>query len=340
MSCRRSLAFALPVVVTVSSSKLDARVSTPDYCDGHVGADFCQLKSRIPCHDSTCQVGGRGPSYDCDDKDDLAACATRIATACAAMAGCDAFGLCISTGCPNNPPAGKAAYWVEYYNNLATSQPLSSGDWYYYYNETKLGPPPAPPPTCVPGPSVCPPAPPGSVFPPPGDYPPGCNSHGCTTLPTLLPTWTPTWQMNLSTVIMPCNYTGPTDPASTQGELGARGGGGGGGSGGGGGAGGEAPDSAPPFFASRLTPLHLLLAVVPGWAFLDFDWSNWKGTGDADGWAKHKPMDCEELMVKQVRSGGLSDHDPTGAPGATPAGTRYYRHTSSGPPPRSALAAR
>lgn len=24
------------------------------------------------------------------------------------------------------------------------------------------------------------------------------------------------------------------------------------------------------------------------------------GTGSADGWAKHKPMDCEELMVKQV----------------------------------------
>lgn len=38
-----------------------------------------------------------------------------------------------------------------------------------------------------------------------------------------------------------------------------------------------------------------------GWKYLDFDWSNWKGTGDADGWAKHKPMDCEELMVKQVQ---------------------------------------
>jgi hypothetical protein len=59
--------------------------------------------------------------------------------------------------------------------------------------------------------------------------------------------------MNQSTVIMPCNYTGATDPESTK-----------------------------------------------GWSYLDFDWSNWKGTGDADGWAKHKPMDCEELMVKQV----------------------------------------
>jgi len=57
-----------------------------------------------------------------------------------------------------------------------------------------------------------------------------------------------------STLIMPCNNTGPTDPSTTL-----------------------------------------------GWKYLDFDWSNWKGTGDADGWAKHKPMDCEELMVKQVQ---------------------------------------
>lgn len=59
--------------------------------------------------------------------------------------------------------------------------------------------------------------------------------------------------MNKSTIIMPCNSSGVTDPQSTK-----------------------------------------------GWAYVDFDWSNWKGTGDADGWAKHKPMDCEELMVKQV----------------------------------------
>ncbi len=32
---------------------------------------------------------------------------------------------------------------------------------------------------------------------------------------------------------------------------------------------------------------------------IKYDWSNSKGTGDADGWAKHKPMDCEEMMVEQ-----------------------------------------
>ena len=31
------------------------------------------------------------------------------------------------------------------------------------------------------------------------------------------PTWTPTYQMNKSTIIMPCNGTGPTDPESTKG---------------------------------------------------------------------------------------------------------------------------
>ena len=61
--------------------------------------------------------------------------------------------------------------------------------------------------------------------------------------------------MNQSTIIMPCNNTGPTDPATTA-----------------------------------------------GWKYLDFDWSNWKGTGTSDGWAKSKPMDCEERMVKQVVS--------------------------------------
>ena len=34
---------------------------------------------------------------------------------------------------------------------------------------------------------------------------------------------------------------------------------------------------------------------------VDFDWSNWKGIGASDGWAKAKPMDCEERMVKQVQ---------------------------------------
>ena len=27
------------------------------------------------------------------------------------------------------------------------------------------------------------------------------------------------------------------------------------------------------------------------------DWSNWKGSGSADGWAKKMPMDCEERLV-------------------------------------------
>ena len=68
-----------------------------------------------------------------------------------------------------------------------------------------------------------------------------------------LPPYPQTWQLNKSTIIMPCNYSGPTDPSSTI-----------------------------------------------GWTYIDFDWSNWKGRGAADGWAKHKPMDCEELLVKQV----------------------------------------
>lgn len=39
---------------------------------------------------------------------------------------------------------------------------------------------------------------------------------------------------------------------------------------------------------------------VEGWSILDVDWSSGKGTGTADGWAKHKPMDCEEMLIKQV----------------------------------------
>eukprot|EP00729_Bicosta_minor_P009579 gene9579-35456_t len=68
-----------------------------------------------------------------------------------------------------------------------------------------------------------------------------------------VPAGDPVWQMNLSTIIMPCNNTGPTDPSSTK-----------------------------------------------GWGVIDFDWSNWKGVGTADGWAKQSPMDCEERLVKQV----------------------------------------
>lgn len=126
-----------------------------------------------------------------------------------------------------------------------------------------------PPANCVPGPSPCPAAPNGSIFPPPGDHPPGCNSHGCTTIPTtLLPKWPATYQMNLSTIIMPCNGTGPTDPESTK-----------------------------------------------GWAYIDFDWSNWKGIGSADGWAKHKPMDCEEVPARPTATVSCLCRPPSGCSG-------------------------
>jgi hypothetical protein len=59
--------------------------------------------------------------------------------------------------------------------------------------------------------------------------------------------------MNASTIIMPCNDTGFTDPETTK-----------------------------------------------GWGVVDFDWSNAKGTGTAPGWAKHSPMDDEEMLFKQV----------------------------------------
>ena len=32
-----------------------------------------------------------------------------------------------------------------------------------------------------------------------------------------LPPYPQTWQLNRSTIIMPCNYSGPTDPESTVG---------------------------------------------------------------------------------------------------------------------------
>ena len=41
-------------------------------------------------------------------------------------------------------------------------------------------------------------------------------------------------------------------------------------------------------------------ASTAGWGIVDFDWSNGKGTGSADGWAKHMPMDDEEMLFKQV----------------------------------------
>ncbi|CAE8730362.1 unnamed protein product [Polarella glacialis] len=64
-----------------------------------------------------------------------------------------------------------------------------------------------------------------------------------------IPTFPPTYQMNRSTIIMPCNSSGLTDPASTK-----------------------------------------------GWGIVDFDWSNGK-----DIWAKAKPMNCEEMLVEQVK---------------------------------------
>jgi hypothetical protein len=47
--------------------------------------------------------------------------------------------------------------------------------------------------------------------------------------------------------------------------------------------------------------MNRLFVVCATCIQVDFDWSNWKGTGSSDGWAKHKPMDCEELMVKQTQ---------------------------------------
>ena len=38
-----------------------------------------------------------------------------------------------------------------------------------------------------------------------------------------------------------------------------------------------------------------------GWGIVDFDWGNGKGTGTSDGWAKHKPMDDEAMLFKQVK---------------------------------------
>jgi hypothetical protein len=66
--------------------------------------------------------------------------------------------------------------------------------------------------------------------------------------PTVCP-YPITYQMNRSTIIMPCNESGLTDPQSTK-----------------------------------------------GWGIVDFDWSNAKSV-----WAKAKPMNCEEMLVEQVK---------------------------------------
>jgi hypothetical protein len=94
--------------------------------------------------------------------------------------------------------------------------------------------------------------------------------------PGTLPTAEPTWLLNKSTIIMPCNNTGYTDPTTTL-----------------------------------------------GWGIVDFDWSNGKGTGSAEGWAKHKPMDDEEMLFKQVQM----------TTAATPGTTVWvYRNTVYGYP--------
>jgi hypothetical protein len=40
------------------------------------------------------------------------------------------------------------------------------------------------------------------------------------TLPIANPPWPPTWNMTLSTIAMPCNYTGYMNPAALGGSFG------------------------------------------------------------------------------------------------------------------------
>ena len=185
-------------------------------------------------------------------------CYSKAMAACKANPKCKSFGITTKMG---------GAYETYSLNNWSF---VPNSDWDAYAEESPQKPPgwtppPPPAPECVPGPSTCHPAPADSIFPPPGDFPPGCNHKGCTTVPTLLPKFPHTYQMNKSTIIMPCNGTGPTDPQSTK-----------------------------------------------GWAYVDFDWSNWKGIGESDGWAKAKPMDCEERMVKQVQMTVAASPDTKG----------------------------
>ncbi len=112
------------------------------------------------------------------------------------------------------------------------------------------------------------------------------------TCPGTVPRMKQTWLMNESTIIMPCNDTGFTDPQRTLGELWCR--------------------AAAVAAARRCRRRHRRCccnqstsrrpppANTPGWSIVDFDWSNAKGTGTADGWAKHHPMDDEELLLKQA----------------------------------------
>ena len=69
--------------------------------------------------------------------------------------------------------------------------------------------------------------------------------------------------------------------------------------------------AAPPscFFSDERSQLGCCVA----------DWSNGKGTGTADGWAKHKPMDDEEMLFKQVQMTAAATPGTTVWVGLTPA---------------------
>ena len=168
-----------------------------------------------PCAEGHCDCSSPPTQLafaDCEP----ATCFSTAFAACKAHHECKSFGWTGKMG----SHGGKYELWTltnwsavpnSDWDSMAMDSPTKPPGW--------TPPPPAPPalPECTPGPSTCRPAPAGSIFPPPGDFPPGCNHKGCTTVPALLPTWTPTYQMNKSTIIMPCNGTGPTDPQSTKG---------------------------------------------------------------------------------------------------------------------------
>ena len=142
----------------------------------------------------------------------MSTCFDTAQAACKAKKACTSFGFTGAMGSTGHYELWSLTNWSAVPNSDWDAYAMNSADkpagWKPYA-------PPAPP--CTPGPTTCKPAPAGSIFPPPGDFPPGCNHKGCTTVPTLLPTWTPTYQMNKSTIIMPCNNSGYTDPQRTSG---------------------------------------------------------------------------------------------------------------------------
>ena len=83
-------------------------------------------------------------------------------------------------------------------------------------------------------------------------------------------------------------------------------------------------------------PLPLLPPPPPSCFFSDersqlgccvADWSNGKGTGTADGWAKHKPMDDEEMLFKQVQMTAAATPGTTVWVGLTPASPADAKQT-------------